>query len=107
MRKNVVSQNWLALRRYGKLFRDLSLEEQEEILFDMEHEMIEGRNKVQFTDKGIFKDSNPKSVAGKERYQEGKSGSMRAPGATIRFSNPHVHDRKGRHIPTEGGERKG
>lgn len=37
---NVFSQNWLALCRYGKLFRDLSLEEQEEILFDMEQEKI-------------------------------------------------------------------
>lgn len=107
MKKNVVSQNWLALRRYGKLFRDLLPDEQREILFDMEQEMLEGKNKVTFTDRGIFKGQNPKSVAGNERYQEGKSGSMRDKGATIRSSKPHVHDEEGLHIPIEGGERKG
>ena len=107
MKTNPLSQNWIALRRFGKLFRDLSLEEQEEILFDMEHEMIEGKNKVRFTDRGIFKGQNPKSVAGNERYQEGKSGSMRDSGATIRKSKPHVHDEKGLHVPIEGEERKG
>ncbi len=107
MGKNVVSQNWLSLRRYGKLFRDLSLEEQEEILFDMEDEMLAGKNETRFTDRGLFDNRKPKAAAGKERYQEGKSGSMRDKGATIRSSKPHVHDEKGRHIPTEGGERKG
>ena len=107
MKTNAFSQNWLALRRYGKLFRDLPLEEQREILFDMEDEMIDGNNEVRFTDRSLFKDQNPKSVAGNERYQEGKSGSMRASGATIRKSKPHVHDEKGSHIPIEGGERKG
>lgn len=107
MKTNVYSQNWLALRRYGKLFRDLSPEEQGEVLFDMEQEMIEGKNQLRFTDRGEFKGQNPKSVAGNEWYQEGKSGSMRNPGATIRKSKPHVHDEKGSHIPIEGGERKG
>lgn len=107
MKTNVFSQNWLALRRYGKLFRDLSSEEQAEILFDMEQEMLEGKNEVTFTDRGKFKGQNPKSVAGNEHYQDGKSGSMRDPGATIRRSKPHVHDDEGRHIPVESGERKG
>lgn len=107
MQKNVVNQNWLALRRYEKLFRDLTLEQREEILFDMEHEMIEGENAAKFTDRGIFRSDKPKAAAGKERYQEGSGGSMRNPGATIRSSKPHVHDKQGRHIPVEGGERKG
>lgn len=65
MKTNVYSQNWLALRRYGKLFRDLLPEEQEEILFDMEQEMIEGKNKVRFTETKMV--SISQSKAGKEK----------------------------------------
>lgn len=65
MKTNVYSQNWLALRRYGKLFRDLLPEEQGEILFDMEQEMIEGKNKVRFTETKMV--SISQSKAGKEK----------------------------------------
>lgn len=107
MSKKAISQNQLALQRFGKLFNDLTPREQEEILADMELETLAGRRETVFTDRSRLFYMHPRARAGREEYAEGKSGSLRDRGATRRRAVPHDHDEKGRHIPLEGGERKG
>ena len=104
--KRSVSQNLIALRRYGKLFRNLDPETQQEILFDMGHDMLEGGRDTVVTDNSVLNYLHPRARAGIETYGEGEGGKKQ-PGVTIRRSPPHDHTRDGGHIPLEGGENKG
>ncbi len=107
LNKRSVSQNLIALRRHGTLFRNLNPELQEEILFDMEHDMLVGDRHTVITDRNLLHHLHPNARAGAETYGEGQTGK-RQKGVTVRRSPPHDHMGDGGHIPLEGsGEKKG
>ena len=104
-KRTKISHDRLALERHGKLFRLLPPDLQQEILFDIEHEMLEGRNNVVITDRSLIQGSSINAVSGGEFYTEGETGSKGQIGsATKRRSKRHGHNPEGIHLPIEGGQ---
>ncbi len=96
-----ISQNTLALKRHGNLFKNLTLDQQAEILFDIESDMLEGNRETVVTDRDLAYHLHPKARSGEESYGEGEQGK-RSKGITRRKSPPHDHTDEGGHIPLEG-----
>lgn len=104
--KRSVSQNLIALRRYGQLFKSLDPEKQQEILFDMEQDMLVGRRETVLTDRSMLRYQHPRARAGDENFGEGEGGKKQK-GVTLRKSPRYDHLEDGGHVQIEGGERKG